>query len=151
MSLRYVCGIIKDRCGRYLTLDYTPTSGASLKKSTNKCTISVESWVGQHEDTFDALVNEINTTLSIPTLEILSSLNLRDTKSLRRFGTNCEQNLSVFTFTMDDIFRSKCSDEIRQRFLTADQIQQAIRTKEVVPTTYCRFVVDRMHLWERIT
>lgn len=150
MSLRYVCGIIKDCFGRYLTLEYTQTSGTSNIQTTNKLVVSVESWVEKHEDTLDVLVNEINKTLSIPMLDVLSSLDLRNTKSLRRSGAHIDQELTIYTFLMDGVFGTKCSNDIKQRLMTADQIQQAVRTKSVVPTTCCRFILDRMHLWNLV-
>lgn len=131
-------------------LDYAPTKGTSNTKAPNKCTISIESWVSEKEDTLDVLVREINTTLSIPMLNILSSLDLRDTKCLKRTGTYCDQELTVYTFLMNGIFRTKCINDVTQRFRTADQINQIIRKKILVPTTYCRFVVENINLWESV-
>jgi len=150
MPLRYVCGIIKDHFGRYLMLDYAPAKGTGNTEAPNKCTISVESWVSEKEDTLDVLVREIDTTLSIPMLDVLSSLDLRDTRCLKRTGVHCDQELTVYTFLMDGIFRTKCANDVTQRLRTADQINRVIRKKILVPTTYCRFVVENMDLWESV-
>lgn len=150
MSLRYVCGIIKDSLGRYLTLEYTPAPGVGNIQPSHKCTVSIESWVEDSEDTLDVLVSEISDILSIPMSGVLSSLDLRLTRSLRRTGAYCDQTMTAYVFLMDGVFKTKCFGGVKQHLMTVDQIQHAIVAKRFYPTTYCKFVMDRMHLWEAV-
>lgn len=150
MSVRYVCGIIKDYFGRYLTLDYSPAQGTIDTQSPNKCTISVEAWVSPTENSLDVLVREISEVLSIPLLEVLTSLDLRSTRVSNRMGVYCKQELTTYVFIMDGVFRTKCTNGARQQLLTLDQINRVVRTKQLCPTTCCKFVVENMNLWELV-
>lgn len=148
MPLRYVCGIIKDQFGRYLVLDYNSGPVLSNCNRIKRCTLSVESWVGENEDSLDVVIQEIHETLHIPKLSILSSLDLCGTKSLKKPGAYCDQDITVYTFAISSMFISRCGEGIHQRFMTTDQIMKALTQKNLVPTTYCEFVITRMHLWE---
>lgn len=151
MSLRYVCGIIKDHFGRYLVLDYTPEPDVSgYIVSQNRCTLSIESWVEDNEDTLDVVVREINDVLHVPTLSVLSSLELCDTKTLSRPGQYADQEVTVYTFLIQGPFMTKCNIGIEQYFMTADQLMEKIRKKVFSPTVYASFVISRLHLWELV-